>query len=1056
MSIFHRLAAMFVAVVLAVGPVSAATALAAAKTDVAQAARSTNGTLTGTVIDSSTNHPVGGAAVNAQGSGGSYSTTTIGDGTFSISLPAGIYDISVNKGGFQSASASGYAVAANTSSSISISLVEASSSTLRTIGTVSVSRSSSINTSATSIATITSAQIQQRDLPNLEDTVNELPGVTLARTTSSTANLFFNVRGTWNETKVNIDGHPLSPGTFGTWNANYASSGIFDQVDVLKGAGLNGPTAGESVFGTVNITTRDFSPNNYIDVKVGTDSFAGGLYSMFGNLNLLNNRLSIIVGKSFSGFNGPSENYFANREGLNNMTSTNFEGTGSVPVGYTALDQYQGDLSDRYALEGELIKARYRLSPSTSITGEFLGLQGQYLPQAGSYASLDGTAVIAPCFNGSTVGTGASGASPCTVTSTYNAPYTQSQIGSTASQYSFFPNSYIQNNEPEFTAEFRTSFHNDTILLRPYVALIDRFISGVNEVVQPGEGSCANNPACTASSGWYQVTNVANCQEQFVNPSAANGGAMGPCFGNNIVYNSPAYIGAAAPKYPYGAPTTTVAPTCTAASPCWTTITAQANNGNFAYGTPFSQPEIDRLRGTTFQYLHPFGDNLLTFSYDYHADDTFSTTGDTTVPYPGCTAVIGSVATNTPALGLGYQPNCALPFLPRTSISIPPTHIRDSDYALTGLFQVTPQLQVGIGGYYEYYNSVAQTESTTVLNQYSLPVASGGAGTSAAAPVALVNVANQYSHFDPHLALEFRATPDIALRATAGSAVTMPYASLISGLGSITIPNASNNEQYTVALANTTLLPESTVAYDVGADIRLPNRSILSIDTFNNTIHNVFIAQTIQITCPAQYLGVAQGGCFQSLTLNGPEARFQGAEISLNRFVPQGFGYTLSATAERAFYWELPNSLYSSGAIALINGEQFNAFTGAAGTPGSVPYVKGYGEVRWSGPKHQLFTLGMDYEGNNNSTYSPAYEVFNSTVQFDVIPHTTFQMAIDNLFNYNNSQQIVRALFGQGPRLVEINGASGSLVYTTASAPRSIQAIMPITLRFTLSHRFGQ
>ena len=1055
MSIFLRVTASILAAVLAVGPVSVATASAANSAVIAQT-DATTGTLTGTVIDSSTNRPVAGATVNAQGGSALFKTTTQNDGSFSLTLPAGVYDITANKGGFQTATATGYPVLAGTTSSIQISLAEASSTSLRTIGRVSVTRASSINTSSASIATIDNAIIQQRDLPNLEDTVSTLPGVTLARTTSSTANLFFNVRGTWNETKVNIEGHPVSPGTFGTWNANYASSGIFNQVDVLKGAGLNGPTAGESVFGTINLTTRDFSPHNYVEIKGGLDSFAGSLYSVFANVNVLNDRLSLIVGKSFSGYNGPSDNYFANREGVNNMTATNFEGLGTVPTGYTALNQWQGDLSDRYSLEGELLKARYRLSPSTSISAEFLGLQGQYSPQAGSYASLDGNAIIAPCFNGSTIGTGAGGASPCSVTSNYNAPYTQSQIGQTSSQYSFFPSSYIQNNEPEFTAELRTSLKNDTILLRPYVAMINRFISGVNEVNYPGNGSCGNNAACTASSGWYQVTNVANCQEQFVNPSVANGGAKGPCFGQNMIYNSPAYIGAAAPAFPFGPPMTSVAPTCTPGNPCWTTITAQANNGTFSYGTPFSQPEIDRLRGVTFQYLHPFGDNLLTFSYDYHSDDTFSTTGDTTIPFAGCQAVVGSVATNTPALGIGYQPGCGLSFLPRTSIAIPPTKIRDSDYALTGLFQVTPKLQLGIGAYYEYYNSLAQTENPALLNQYALPVASGGAGTASAAPVSLVTVANQYSHFDPHFGLVYRPTPDIALRATAGSAVTMPYASLISGLGSVTIPNGSNNEQYTVALANTNLLPESTVAYDVGFDVRLPNRTILSMDGFNNTIHNVFMGQTIQITCPSQFVVSAAGGCFQSLTLNGPEARFYGVEASLNRIVPEGFGYILTATLERAFYWELPASLYNSGAIALINGEQFNAFTGAAGTPGSVPFAKGYGELRWSGPKHQLFTLGMDYEGSNNSTYAPAYFLFNSTTQFDVIPNTTFQMAIDNLFNLNNSQQIVRALFGQGPRLIGINGSSGSLVYTTIGSPRSIQALNPRTVRFTLTHRFGQ
>jgi len=1044
-----------------------ATASAAGKTIVAQTGTA-NSTLTGNAFDSSTNKPVGGATVTVTGGSQTYTTTTKDNGSFSVSLPAGIYDITVNKGGFQTASVTGYAIAPGTSS-IQISLVEASSTTLRTIGRVSVTRASSINTSSTSVTGLDSAIIQQRDLPNLEDTVAELPGVTLARTSSSTANLFFNVRGSWAETKVNIEGHPLSVGTFGLWNANYAQAGIFDQVEVLKGAGLNGPTAGESAFGTVNLRTRDFSPKNYVELKGGLDSYAGSLYTLFGNVNLFNDRLSVVAGKSFSSYKGPSDNYLANRIG-SGLPSGPLLGIGTVPSGYLSLNQYQADLSNRYNLEGEVVKARYRLSPATSITAEYLGLQGQYYPQAGSYASLEGNGTIAACFNGSTA---VSNPALCTVTSTYNPPYAQSLVGMAVPQYNFFPGSFIQNNEPQFAAELRTSYKNDTILVRPYTALVNRYISGFNEVLTPGE-----------NGGWFQVTNAANCQEIFVSASVANGGAKGPCYGQNAGPGYvPAYIGTGPQPFPFRPATTTVAPTCTMTNPCWTTPTGQANDGAIAYGSPFSQPEIDRLRGGTFQYFHPFGDNLLTFSYDYHTDDTASTTGDTTIPLAGCTPVVGTVSNN--GAGIGAQPGCALgvynipgtanaPFLPRTSIAIPPTYVHDSDFGLTGTFQVTPALQVALGAYYEHYYSFAQTENPALLNQYALPVASGGAGTASATPVSLVGVPNSFSHYDPHLGLAFRATRDISIRASAGSSVTMPYASLISGLGSVTIPNAANNLQYTVALANTQLLFETTVAYDLGADFRVPNGAIFSLDTYDNTIHNIFMSQTSPITCPASFAppaGTAVGGCFQSQTLNGPIGRFYGIEASLNRIVPVGFGWILTATAQRAYLDQLPPVLYTavcppaplvcntnvSAFSPLVNGKQLD---GSVNSQGSVPYTKGYAELRWSGAKHQLLTFGMDYEGANNSTYGPAYTLFNGTAQWDIVPQTTFQMAVDNLFNLNTGPGIVRALFGQGSRTIcqGTNTIGGPTVFSSTgcfSSPKSIQWVPPRTFRFTLTRRIS-
>ena len=79
-----------------VGPVSAAT------TETPQIAQATaaSGTLTGTVI---TNRGVGlaNAQVNVSNQVNTFSSTTDAKGQFSIAVPAGIYSIIVNKGGYQ-------------------------------------------------------------------------------------------------------------------------------------------------------------------------------------------------------------------------------------------------------------------------------------------------------------------------------------------------------------------------------------------------------------------------------------------------------------------------------------------------------------------------------------------------------------------------------------------------------------------------------------------------------------------------------------------------------------------------------------------------------------------------------------------------------------------------------------------------------------------------------------------------------------------------------------------------------------------------------------------
>ena len=1082
----HAAVALALAVIFVGGPLSAApisvisdqsvaqttpatAAPAPPAADAAPTAASTTATLTGNVYDGSTNKALGGVVLTISNAVKTYSTTTAADGTFTISLPQGVYDIDASKGGFQAARAASFALTAGITSTLPIYLTEANSNSLREIGRVAVSRRNSLNTSTSSVTSLDSSTIQAQDQPNLTNLVSELPGVSAVRTTGATANTFFEVRGAESETRVTIDGHPVSVGTFGAYNTNYAISSIFDQAEVLKGAGLNGPTAGESGFGTINLRTRDFSSKNYVDVKGGYDSLKGSFFDAFGNVNLFHGRLSLLGGKAFSGFNGPYDNYTANRIGI---FGTIVPGTGIAPT-FPGLIQWQGDLSNRYTVEGELAKARLRLSDTTSISAEYLGLQGQYVPQGGSYASYYGQEAVQACYNGTspqpTLAT-------CTTQSQYNAPYAQNLIGQQVPVYGFFPSSYIQNNEPQFSAELRTALKNDTILVRPYVAEINRFISGDRENRYPG-----NN------GGFYEVTSDANCQAAFVAPGTTAGvsaatGAKGPCFANNYAgLAGPAYIGASGAPVGVVYGTTATAPNCTLAAPCYTTPTAYQNNGKIGFGAPFSQPEIDHLHGVTFQYQHPVHDNLYGFSYDYNADDTYSTTTDTTPVVSGCTATVagsisnvinpalpaspsnlrqptcflgipqtytpaavaGATATPLPIVNANGTPGTGASYLPSTDISIPPTIIRKNDLALTAQLRLNPALQSAIGLYYTNYHSNAQTESPALLAQYA-----AANGLSGSAPVALVQEDAEVHHFDPHIGFTYRADQNIVIRATGGSSITLPYASLISGLGRIDLPNGANNGEYTLTLANSQLQPETTVTYDLGADFRLPDTSIFTIDGFDNTVHNIFASVTTSI---AAIPGItAPGGFYQSETINGPIGRYYGAELALNKNVPLGFGYTATATFERAYLDQLPNSIYTSR-INLINGKQLD---GSVNGQGSVPYAKGYGEIRFSGVRDSLISLGADYEGNNNSTFGPAYTIFNSTIRFEVAPTVAFQMSVDNLSNINTGSLLGRALFNQGIQTITYGPATLGAPFTYGTRTKSLQQVDFRTVRFSLQHRF--
>jgi len=1031
-----------------VGPVSAAT-----KTEtVAQTAPAQTVAITGHVADSR-GAPLPDAAVLIEGGAKSYTAKSGNDGSFSVNLPPGVYTVTVNHGGFQTTQ-NDLAVVAGTPASVSVTMQELNLSSLRVIGRTSTTsnRTTPFNVSESSISSLPPIEIALRMNNNLTDTLATVPGVFASRTFSATPNTSFVVRGGAVQTRVTIDGHPVSSGISGQWNTNYAVAGIFQDAEVVKGAGLNGSIAGESAVGTVNIRTRDFTRNNSAGLSIGTDSWSGGIYNAYASVNFLkDNKASLIVAKSFIGFNGPWNLYNGDRNG---PTSAITPGTGLVP-NVMGLDQWQGDFSNRYSLQGELAKLRYRFNETSSLTLEYLGLQGQYQPQGGAYATYVGMMTTQACRNGAvfqpTIST-------CTASSLYPAPYTFGSVGNVVPAYTWFPNSFIQNNEPQFAAEFRTSFKGDTVLFRPYTHLINRFISGVNENKFPGNGG-----------GWNAVTNVANCQVKYVAPGTAGGpltGAAGPCFPSTTGPNGASYIGGDNTQHVFG--TTPNAPVCSAVAPftCFTTVTAIENDGAFGYGTPFSQPELDRLNGYTLSWVHPAGNNIYNFSYDYRKDFTQSASTDQTQAAAGCSFVIGGVSgatavkiANGPNAGQLYQPACstsqfAAPYanynlLPRSSIGTPPTVSQFQDFALTGTWQLGNKLRVSLGNYFEIYRLNAQIEDPAVLATYA------ALGNSAASPVALVTRASQYSHYDPHLGFTWRASPNLSLRGNMGSSITPPYAGLVSGFGSISIPNAAAHN-YTNTIPNFALSPETTVSYNLGLDNRFRDGTVFSLDLYDLTVHNVFLSNsTVFGTAANPPPGLGGLTTFvdtlflNTNQINGPIQRSYGIEAQVSHIPALGFGYYASATLQRAFYDQLPLSIYFANTTP-----SFGNFNVSGAQIFGYPFAKGYGQLIWQGPRGAAFEIGADWEGQDNSTLGPSYMIVDASARLPLHPKVALQVAVQNLLNLDRGTRLGRNLSGQG-NIEPTAYLSGGQLLRSGSAT-SVQAVPPLTVRITLNFATGQ
>jgi outer membrane receptor protein involved in Fe transport len=1022
------------------------TAVAATAPSVVAQAPAATGTLNGRVTDQSAN-PVAGAAVTISGPGAASNLTTGNDGRFTASLAPGVYTVTVNRGGFATAQ-NDVAIVAGGTIALTVPLQEQNLQSLRVIGRTSTnSQRAQLNISESAVSTLPPLEITLRQNNTLTDTVATMPGVVVQRTFSSTPNTNFVVRGAGPQTRVTVDGHPVSSGIFGQWNTNYAASGIFNDVEVVKGTGLNGAIAGESAVGTVNLRTRDFTAKNTFGVQLGSDNYSGGLYNMFADVNFLNNKASIIVAKSFIGYNGPWQGYFGNRSGANTL-ATRPTALGA-PQQFIGLDQWQGDYSNRYGLEAELAKLRYRFSATSSVTLEYLGMHGQYQPQGGSYGSYQGKMTLQACQNGAafqpTLAT-------CGTQSTYTAPYTFSQIGQTVDAYQWFPNSFIQNNEPQFAAEFRTAIKNDTLLFRPYTHLINRYISGVRENNYPGNGGA-----------WFAVTNTANCQVKFIAPGTTGGpgaGAAGPCFPVTTGPNGPAYVGNDPTGHQFM--TTPNAPVCSAAAPCFTTTTGIQNDGTFGFGTPFSQPEVDRLNGYTLSLIHPAGNNVFNFSIDYRKDFAQSQSSDQSGAAPGCQFVIGSVSganvlqTAGPNKGQPYpgQANCSTtmftgPYarynlLPRSAVGTPPTVSTYTDFALTGTFHIGDKLSLAIGNYLELYRLNAQIEDPNVLQAYF------AMGSTNAAPVALVPRNQSYSHYDPHIGLEYRVNRNLSLRANAGSSITQPWPGIVSGFGSITIPNAANGGNYTNTIPNFSLKPETTVSYDLGFDQRMHDGGVVSFDLYDITIHDVFVSNSTNLGTIANTCGPGNGGifpnalCLQSNQINGPIQRGYGAELSFTKNPVNGWGYYVSSTLARTYLDQLPLSIYTSN-TSNTNGN-FNV--NGAQLFGN-PFFKTYAQLLYANSRGSQFAIGADYEGPDNSTFGQPFILWDAAARIPLHKNVAFQISAQNLFNYVPGTAFGRSLANQGNIQPQLYLGPGNVLLPTGGTS-NINALPPRTFRFSI------
>ena len=171
-AIIRAALASLLSVVFLVGPVSAATSQA---TTVAQASQT--GTISGQVLGDN-GSGLSGASVLLEGGGQHQTASSDASGNFTLTVPAGVYTVTVNKGGYQTGSTQ-VTVAPGTAVSLNVALTAASLNNLNVIGRTTsgfTGNAAKFNISSTAQQSLSQTQILERNAPDLTEVLNEFAG----------------------------------------------------------------------------------------------------------------------------------------------------------------------------------------------------------------------------------------------------------------------------------------------------------------------------------------------------------------------------------------------------------------------------------------------------------------------------------------------------------------------------------------------------------------------------------------------------------------------------------------------------------------------------------------------------------------------------------------------------------------------------------------------------------------------------------------------------------------------------------------------------------------
>jgi len=475
----------------AVAPATAQTVVPSVPAQVTQAA--TTATFQG-AVRAADGTPLSGASVVATGGGTRSTATSDANGAFTLTVPAGVYTITVSSPGYLPATLSDVAVVAGSTTPVTVTLNQANLSSLRTIGRTSTAvrgSGSAINTSAASTTFVGEQAFANLAAPQINDVLEHISDVNVERMGSQPDTTIVLAGSQPYETQVLIDGHPIALGQYGVWSSQFFPSWLIGGAEAQIGPGNTTPFANIAVAGTVNLLTPTFTTRPTAEAVYGVDSYGSQYSHLLASGQV--GKLQYVLGLGYGSLNGP---YFQTRRCA--VTPDN-SANDNTPASNGVI-QFCGDTSGSLFQKGEIAKLRYAFSPSSSLEVGFVGAWGGFLPQGIAYGTYLGQTYVDNCL-------------PSAPTVCSN-PSNANLIGKTIPAYAWYPGSNVYFNQPLFDAEYRQQIGKATVLLRPYAGNFQPdVVDGAGEAFYPeffaAPGTPAGAFATACNSPYSQTTNGA-------------------------------------------------------------------------------------------------------------------------------------------------------------------------------------------------------------------------------------------------------------------------------------------------------------------------------------------------------------------------------------------------------------------------------------------------------------------------------------------------------------------------------------------------------------------